>query len=178
MKKKYLKDTYLREVTDYNISIKKDEDLNSYTVIKHIIHTEEPYISTHTGEDVCLIADGYYIVEEVPLDEKYLVRAFFNEKKELKGYYIDIVKENALEGENLYYLDLYVDITVDKTSSGEDIVMVWDANELKEALEEDKITLEDFHLAHKELVKIFNEIASKENIYMKKCIKDVNEVIF
>lgn len=173
MKKKFLKETYLREVTDYKVNVTKNEKLNSYTVIKHIINTEEPYISNHTGENICLIDNGYYIVEEVPMDEKYLVRAFFDNEKKLKGYYIDIVKENNIEDNMLYYLDLYVDITVDKVSNGEELVMVWDSNELKEALEKKAITLEEYYLAHRVLKDIFNEIANKENIYMKKCLEDI-----
>ncbi|MEG0074167.1 MAG: DUF402 domain-containing protein [Clostridia bacterium] len=176
MKKKYIKDTYLRAVTDVDIKITKDDALNAYTVIKKINSTNEPYISNHTGEDICLIDDGYYVIEQLPLDEKYLVRAFFNKDKVLKGYYIDIVKENALENNELYYLDLYLDITVDKLSNGESLVMVWDANELKSALEVGKITKEDYVLAHKELVKLFSSIANEENIYMLKCLEDIKNI--
>ena len=176
MKKKFLKDTYLRNVTEYKMSITKEDKTNSYTVIKHIINTEEPYISNHTGEGVSLIDNGYYIVEEVPMDEKYLVRAFFDKDKKLKEYYIDVVKENAIEDGKLYYMDLYIDLTISKLKNGEDLVIVWDSQELKEAYEDGRVTLEDYRLGNNILKNIFNEMSNKQNYYMKKCIEDVKKV--
>ena len=93
--KKYITETYLKGVDDYDINIIKQEDC--YTCVKHIKNIDEQYISTHTGKDICLLDNSYYVVEYVPIYKKYVVRVFMNENKEVLQYYIDATKKNGIE---------------------------------------------------------------------------------
>ena len=65
--------------------------------MKKIIDIDSPFIIP-TG--VCIINNGYYIVEVIPKNENYAMRVFFNEKKERLEYYFDISLENGLDEES------------------------------------------------------------------------------
>ena len=111
----YCEDTY--EFID-------DSFVDCYTVIKKVNSIDKPYISTHTGKDICLLKEGYYMVEYLPKSGNYEVRVFLNEKKEAVSYYIDVIDDIDIEyGKGLYYDDLYLDITIDKING--DVVKVY-----------------------------------------------------
>ena len=165
MKKKFLTNTYLRGVDNYVIMQFEDDRLNCYSVLKKVNSIDKPYISTHTGKDVCLSKEGYFTVEYLPKDKNYGVRVFLDDKKQVISYYIDIINGIGVDYEKgLYYDDLYLDITIDKTNNDE--VKVWDEDELQVALEEEDITKEQFDLAYKTLKEMLKEIADGTNCYI------------
>ncbi len=165
MKRKYLANTYLRGIDNYMLMQFEDDVLDCYTVIKKVNSIDKPYISTHTGKDICLLKEGYYMVEYLPKSGNYEVRVFLNEKKEAVSYYIDVIDDIDIEyGKGLYYDDLYLDITIDKING--DVVKVWDEDELQQALEENDITKEQYEKAYHILKDLLCEIASNSNIYV------------
>ena len=159
MIKKLITKTYLRDVSKYKLEIYYDND-KYYLSVKKILKTEEPFILEN---GLCLINDNYYIVEVLPQNENYTMRVFFNEKKERLEYYFDISLKNDLDEETKipYYYDLYIDITV----NGENI-KVLDENELKEALDEGKISEEQYNLANKMKDILLVSIREDNNKYM------------
>ncbi len=173
MKKKYIKNTYLLGVSDYTLKIKKEKE--GYIAVKHVKEIDKPYIETHSGKNICLLDDGYYIVEYFSPEEHYLVRVFLNDKKQIQQYYIDITKENNYNDGDPYYLDLYLDITIDVHKDNQ--VMVWDENELEEAKMTKDITEEDYNMAYETLKKLLNEIKENNNFWInkdhKKTVEDV-----
>lgn len=165
MKRKFLTNTYLRGIDNYMLMQFEDEKLDCYSVIKKVNSIDKPYISTHTGKDVCLLKEGYYMVEYLPKNGKYGVRVFLNEDKEPISYYIDIINDIGIDYEKgLYYDDLFLDITIDKTN--DDIVKVWDEDELQEALNENDITKEQYDSAYVTLKELLCEIAGNINVYI------------
>ena len=81
------------------------------------------------------------------------------------SYYIDIINGIGVDYEKgLFYDDLYLDITIDKTNNDE--VKVWDEDELQNALEEGDITKEQFDMAYETLKEMLSEIAMESNIYI------------
>lgn len=161
MKKKSMKFTYLREVTDYSIKTVEDVENNCYITVKKINHTEEPYIEGHTGENICLIGDGYYVLEYLTKNENYGVRVFLNESKEVLEYYIDIVENVGVEDSFPFYMDLYLDITIESVVNNK--VLVLDEDELVDALNENKVNNEQFALAHEVKQRILDEISANKN---------------
>lgn len=159
MIKKLITKTYLRDVSKYKLEIYYDND-EYYLSVKKILKIEEPFILEN---GLCLINDNYYIVEVLPKNENYTMRVFFNEKKERLEYYFDISLKNDLDEETKipYYYDLYIDITV----NGENI-KVLDENELKEALDEGKISEEEYNLANKMKDILLVSIREDNNKYM------------
>ena len=86
MKRKFLTNTYLRGVDKYILMQFEDDKLDCYTVIKKVNSIDKPYISTHTGKGVCLLKEGYYMVEYLPKNEKYGIRVFLDDKKNTISY--------------------------------------------------------------------------------------------
>ena len=159
MKQKFIKDTYLKHVTDYEIKFVENND-DFFATVKEIKKVEKKF---YASPELCLIDDGCYILELIPKNEHYCIRAYFDKNKNLLEYYIDIIKSSGLEEEsNLpYYMDLYTDIVV----TDEDI-QIWDEDELVEALKDGKITEEDFALAQDTTKRLVYEIQHKKNKYL------------
>ncbi len=171
MYKKFLSKTYLRGVTEYDIKIIEDKEYNCYTCVKYIKNVSEPYIEKHTGMNVHLFDKGYYIIEYLPINDNYSVRVFLNDKKEVLEYYIDITKENGYENNSPYYYDLYLDITIDKFNN--DYMIIWDEEELLEALDSSDITKKDYDFAYFMLNNLVDQINKNENIYLNRDHKKV-----
>lgn len=165
MKRKFLTNTYLRGVDNYMMMQLEDKELNCYSVIKKVNSIDKPYITTHVGKDICLLKEGYYMVEYLPKDEHYGVRVFLDDEKETISYYIDIIDSIGIEvGKGLYYDDLYLDITIDRVN--DDVVRVWDEDELQKALEENDIDQIQYDMAYSILNKLLEEIAEGKNIFV------------
>ena len=156
MKRKFVTNTYLRGVDNYILMQFEDNALNSI---------DKPYISTHTGKGICLLKEGYYMVEYLPKNENYGVRVFLDDNKDTISYYIDIINGIGIDYEKgLYYDDLFLDITIDKVNG--DIVNVWDEDELQKALDEKDITKNQYDMAYTVLKNVLNQIANNSNKYI------------
>lgn len=160
MRIKLISKTYLRDVSKYNINIYFDND-DYYISVKKIIEIKEPFILKN---GLCIIDNGYYIVEVIPKNENYIMRVFFNDKKERVEYYFDISLKNGVDSETKipYYDDLFTDITVTDGN-----IEVLDEDELKDALERQEITKGDYDLANKTRDWLLSTIKNKNNKYMK-----------
>lgn len=160
MRKKLISKTYLRDVDKYRLDIYYDNN-DYYLAIKKIIHTNEPFVLP-TG--LCLIDNNYFIVEVLPKNENYTMRIYFNEKKERLGYYFDISLKNGIDEESKipYYDDLYTDITIENEK-----IEILDEDELKEALDTNKITNEEFELANETKENLLQSIKNNTNKYMQ-----------
>ena len=99
----------------------------------------------------------------MPKNEFYVMRVYFNEKKERLAYYFDVSKGNEIDEESKipYYDDLYIDVTMDNNN-----IKVLDEDELQFALETKKITKEEYNLANKIKDKLLNEIKNNTNKYI------------
>lgn len=177
MKRKFLTNTYLRGIDNYILKQFEDEKLNCYCVIKKVNSIDKPYISTHTGKDICLLKEGHYMVEYLPKEGDYGVRVFLNENKETLSYYIDIIDSIGIDyDKGLYYDDLFLDITIDKVNG--DMVKVWDEDELQKALDEEDITKEQYDKAYYNLKQLLMQIADNSNIYINNNHKEYIEEKF
>ena len=159
MRKKLISKTYLRDVNKYKIVIYYDKE-DYYLSVKEIINIENPFVLSN---GLCLIDNGYYIVEVIPKNENYAMRVYFNEQKKRLEYYFDISLENGIDEESRipYYDDLYTDITI---TNG--ITKVLDEDELEEAYKSQRITKNEYELANKTKEELLESIKNKNNKYM------------
>jgi len=159
MKKKIISNTYLRDVTKYQIKMYLDED-DYYIAVKKIIDVTEKFI---IKENVTVIDNGYYIFEVIPKNENYAMRLFLDDKKNPLEYYFDITKNNGLyEKTNIpCYDDLYLDITY---MNGK--IHILDEDELIDAFNKKDITREDLDLVYKVEKKLLKEIKNGTNKLM------------
>lgn len=159
MRKKLISKTYLRDVDEYILKIDYTNE-DYYLAVKQIKKIKEPFI---LDNGLCLIDNNYYIVEVVPKCENYAMRVYFNENRERLEYYFDISMGNGIDEETKipYYDDLYTDITIENGR-----VEVIDEDELLVALNEGKITQEDYDMANDTRDKLLQEIKDKTNKYI------------
>lgn len=161
MRKKLISKTYLKDVNKYELNIYFDKE-DYFLSVKKFIDVEKPFI---LESGLCLIDNGYYIVEVIPKKENYAMRVYFNEKKKRIEYYFDISLENGLDEESNipYYNDLYLDITLNREGK----IKVLDEDELLDALNKKEITKEEFNLANKTKELLLDSIKNESNKYMK-----------
>lgn len=173
MKRKFLTNTYLRGIDNFMLMQFEDDSLDCYSVIKKVNSIDEPYISVRNGKNVCLLKEGYYMIEYLPKNEHYDVRVFLDENKKAISYYIDIIDKIGIEdGKGLYYDDLYLDITIDDG----DCVKVWDEDELQMAMDTDADVDENkYNMAYSTLRELLSEIADGSNLYINNNHKDYIE---
>lgn len=159
MKRKIITHTYLRDVSKYQIKLYMDEN-DCYICVKKLIKVDEKFI---IGDNLCVMDDGYYVVEVVPKNENYAMRLFLDNNKKPLEYYFDICKNNSLDPLSLvpYYDDLYLDITVLNNK-----INILDKDELDNALDEGDITNEDYRLVMSTTEKLLIEIDNKSNKFM------------
>ena len=160
MRRKLISKTYLKDVEEYELNIYFDKE-EYYLSVKKFINVKNPFI---IESGLYLIDNGYYIVEVIPEKENYIMRVYFNEKKERIEYYFDITLENGLDKESNipYYDDLYLDITVNIEGK----LKVLDEDELIEALDKKEISKEEFDLANKTKELLLDSIKNESNKYM------------
>lgn len=160
MNRKLVSKTYLKDVNKYELNFYFDNK-DYYLAIKKFINVEKPFI---LQSGVCLIDNGYYMAEVIPKKENYIMRIYFNKKKERIEYYFDVTLKNGLdEKSNIpYYDDLYLDVTINR--NGE--VKVLDEDELLEALNRKEISEDEYNLANKTKESLLESIINKNNKYM------------
>jgi predicted RNA-binding protein associated with RNAse of E/G family len=153
---KFTTNTYMKEALKYEITIIKEEDY--FITIKKYLELTKPVIIS----DIRLIDKDYYLVEITPLNEKYNIRFYLDDKKNIIDYYIDITYKNGVKNMIPYYVDLYLDIL---HFPRENKISFVDENELEEALQNKLISKKDYDNAYKVGNKLLNEIKNNKNKY-------------
>ncbi|MDD3995795.1 MAG: DUF402 domain-containing protein [Bacilli bacterium] len=100
MRKEYIKkrtkftsSTYMREAVNYEVISIKEEDL-FITIKKYNEMNGKFSLVNEDGKERDYIKEGYYVIELTPLKEHYNIRYYFDDKKKLIDYYIDISLKN------------------------------------------------------------------------------------
>lgn len=144
-----------------------NNDFKGYVGLISLIKAKEKVYSEDTGK--CILDDGYKWIEFYPDEFKNIViTASFDDKKQLIGWYFDIAKDTKLTEAGIPYIDdLYIDVTMDSVG----IIKILDEDELKEALEINDISKEDYDFAYRvtnDLVKYLNNNFEKiKNLTIK-----------
>ena len=151
----------MRDVSKYQIKLYLDED-DCYISVKKLIKVDKKFI---ISDNLCVMDDGYYVLEVVPKYENYAMRLFLDNNKKPLEYYFDICKNSSLDPISLvpFYDDLYLDITVLNEQ-----INILDEDELEKAIATNDITEEDYKLTMKIKEKLLNEIKNNSNKFMNK----------
>lgn len=166
MKVKYLDETYLRDVEEYKIE--KVETPEEYIVFKQFLKVKKKYTESHTGKNICLQDDGYYMIEYLPKGKSYTVRSFIDKDKKLLRNYIDLVKKSGIDEKTgkLYYEDMYIDI-VEDIVEGKQRIQVRDFTDLEEAQMKGEITQEEVNWVYLQMLSIIEDLEAGNVKYVK-----------
>ena len=116
----------------------------------------KPLIVKLNNEDLCLRDNGYTWYEVYPDNENYAITIMYDVNNRLVQWYFDISKTIGVENGIPYEDDLYLDLSI----RSNDEVSILDENELKEALDNNVITKEDYDFAYEVLDKLQGEYVS------------------
>jgi len=159
MKRKIITNTYLRDVSKHQIKLFLDEE-DYYVSVKKLIQVDKKFI---IKDNLCVMDNGYYILEVIPKYKNYSMRLFLDDNKKPLEYYFDICKNNRLDDKLLVpcYDDLYLDITV---LNGK--INILDEDELEDAFKNNDITEDDYLIVMKTKDKLLDEISKGNNLCM------------
>ena len=168
----------VREVTDMDITIVKDEKLNSYITLKEIKAVTEPHIIPINGNWIKKLDKNFTMMEYSPLDKLYNVRVHINDKLEILEYYFDIISESKIENINgkpvPFYNDLYLDVIFYQkvATKSSNFIYLDDRDELKKALKEGKIDQEQYDLAYDIANSLMEELKNGTNKFVNRKLED------
>jgi len=98
-----------------------------------------------TVGDICLLDNDYSEIFFLPDGETWCLTAIYDANDDIVEWYFDITRKNAVDEDGKPYCDdLYLDAAL--LPNGQ--VLILDEDELKDALDNRKITQEDFDLAY------------------------------
>ena len=177
MIRKYLDETFLRDVEEYQIE--KVETPEEYIVFKHFLKVRKRYEESHTRKNRCLQDNGYYMIEYLPKGENYTVRSFIDKDKKVLRNYIDLVEKSGIEEETgkLYYDDMYIDI-VEDIIEGKPRIQVRDFTDIEKAQMDGKITQEEVNSAYLQMLNLIDDIEERKIKYLRINPKKRLEEIF
>lgn len=155
MKTKIVSKTYLRDVENYEIKIYFEDEF--YISIKKLIKCREKFI---IADNLCVMDDGYYILEILPKNEEYAMRLFLDRDKKPLEYYFDICRNIRIDEKyNIpMYDDLYLDVTY---LFGK--VNVLDEDELLEAYKNNEFTEAELNHIYEVKDRLIDEINNNKN---------------
>ncbi|MFC0188658.1 DUF402 domain-containing protein [Fictibacillus aquaticus] len=156
MERKYGTHSELKNVKKkkYAQTFLESDDFNGYVTLVKIDQVTEPLFKQCGKEEICVIDEGYMVLQHFPLKKNHSVTTMFNSKGEIVQWYIDIVRENGIENDIPWMDDLYLDIVA--LPSGE--VIRLDADELEEAYRTEKITKQQYDLAWEESDNVYKMV--------------------
>ena len=157
MRRKYYSRTYLDNIRKYKIHFDFSND-DYISCVKEIIDGDD-FVAKEGHK---LISNGYYMVEIIPKDGNYVMRAYLDNNKEVQEYYFDIVSNKGVDELTRvpFYDDLYLDVVISKTG-----LELYDKDELDDAHRNGIVDDELYHIAIDTAKNLMDEIRQGKNKY-------------
>lgn len=145
MKRRYADRRNNTDILDKEIIIKRiDEDFfKGYISYLNIKKVKKKWIVDE--ENRCILANNYVWFNIYPDDQNYCINAMLDDKENIIQWYFDVAKNIGVEDGVPYEDDLYLDVVI--VANGK--INLLDEDELDEALNNNYITKDDYHLAYK-----------------------------
>ena len=127
-----------------------EEDIKGYAAYLQIDEVNRPFMAGET----CLADNGYSEIEFLPDNENWRLSAMYDNHGNIIEWYFDITRENAVDEDgNPYCDDLYLDVAL--MPDGQ--ILVFDEDELQNALDDGDITQQESDMAHRVLSELIEK---------------------
>lgn len=165
MRQKFIDKVYMKEVTNKEWYLEKNEELNGYIALKYIKDILHPLTAFSNGKKYVGLDVGYSILEYVPFNRNYNCRVFFDNENRPLCFYFDINNGTGIEDNIPWYDDLYLDVTMECPAITEIgyYIRLDDEIELKLAKKEGKIDEETYNKAYKVATNLMKELREQKN---------------
>jgi len=125
-----------------------------YAGLIQIQEVNYPCVLGEKGSEICIADNGYSELSFLPDNENWQLTAIYDDKNSIVEWYFDITRKNSVdENGNPYCDDLYLDAAL--MPDGQ--IMIFDEDELKNALNKGNISQHDFNMAYTVLKKLIDE---------------------
>jgi len=161
-RRKYLGGVYKDYIKTFNSEMCRvdEQDVKGYVALLRIGEVNRPLIVGET----CLYNNGYSELNFLPDDEHWQLSALYDDSGNIIEWYFDVTRKNAVDDEgNPYCDDLYLDAALMPDGK----ILIFDEDEIKNALDNGTITRHEFDMAYD----VLNALKEKQVLdvtYMKK----------
>lgn len=120
-------------------------DMRGEASLLHILKVTKPLAVFSVDREIMICDNGYYWLQLAFENKNWWLTVMFSPQGECFQYYIDITKQNIVDGDNSCFDDLMLDVIVQPDGKA----ALLDMNELEQALAQGNISEEDYCLALK-----------------------------
>ena len=146
------KEKLLQSIKENN---NKYMNLNLESYLKKIIKIKKPFILREENMDITIIDNGYYILEFMPFDEKYICRIHIDKnKKIIERFYIASKKNAIIDG---------VPVFEDLKISYVNVVLSNSFKFYNLEFAKKNLSVEDYVFAMNQIINVKREIENKSN---------------
>lgn len=158
----------------FKLAYIKDKDYTGYMAVIYLDKVYEPLFVGEGEKKLCLANDGFIWTQYFPENQNYALTAQFDKNHEIIQLYFDICDGNKMSSSGIpYYDDLYLDVVL--LPSGE--VLLFDEDELKQALKDNIISKKQYDLACNEAERLIYYIQNNKNWLLSSSINYLNYMI-
>jgi predicted RNA-binding protein associated with RNAse of E/G family len=143
---------YYRTVTSKIIRV-DEVDLVGYAAYLQIDEVNRPFMVGEMGAEICLADNGYFEIAFLPDEENWQLSAVYDNHGDIIEWYVDITKKNAIDEEGDPYCD---DLYLDAALMPDGQILIFDEDELQNALTHGNINQNEFDMAYRVLNKLFD----------------------
>lgn len=154
VKKKYMSRPEWKRIVEreYRVIKLEEGDWIGKVSLLWIKKVTSPRLEQYHESFIKIVDDNYYWIQLALKGKKYWVTAMFDENMKIVQYYIDIIKSSDVSQDDPFFYDMFLDLVI----TGEEIVLL-DEEELKQALNEGVISIEEYNEAYKTANSIMND---------------------
>jgi predicted RNA-binding protein associated with RNAse of E/G family len=133
------------------------DDYCGHLTLLRIDAVTAPLIETYHGRSSLVADAGFSWLQQFPDGARHAVTTAFDAQGTPVQWYVDIVRAHGLDARGIpWYDDLYLDVILQPWGE----VIVVDADELDEALGAGLVSLDEYHLAWREVHHLLGGIAT------------------
>lgn len=140
-----------------------------------IEEVKEPLLVTYPTYSITIADKNYRWLQFAPKNENWWLTVLFDDKEQLIESYFDITKINNFDDEdNPTFIDMFLDVILAKERDP----IILDEEELKEALDNNLITKEEYDFAFlvaKNIIKGYNKNKAKYYAFIDRYYKKLRE---
>lgn len=131
-----------------------DIGIFGYAALIQIQEVHRPYMVGEKNAEICIADNGYSELTFLPDNENWQLTAIYDDNNAIIEWYFDVTRKNTVdENGNPYCDDLYLDAALMPDGR----ILIFDEDELKNALNNGTVNQKDFDMAHEVLKKLIDE---------------------
>lgn len=146
--KDFIKTIVSRTVRTDNIGIP------GYAALVQIKEINRPYMVGENGSKICIADNGYSELGFLPDNENWQLTAIYDRNNDIIEWYFDITRKNAVDENGRPYCD---DLYLDAALMPDGRILIFDDDELINALNSGSVNQKDYDMAHGVLKKLIDK---------------------